>query len=363
MFNTSNYINYIHLKNKKPLLGAMWEPMIEPSNEILSKYKTGTVISADEFSPQIMIKTAEFIRNKADSLKSDLPFAYQACCGSQWLEAILGCPVMTADNAIWAAHPIDSSLKQFLEQPICNEWLDKLLECHSVLCEWTGEDRFCSVPVLHGPLDILVAYMGAEKLGFTFYDEPELLRECLEKAADAFIKVTKALFGHMQAVKGGFAGRMHFFTQEKCVTMQNDASYLCSPINFEKFILPVEQRIVSELQCVLYHMHNTSLHLWEQISGVGYKGIQVSVDPNGGPIEEQIEIYGIMQKITPIILSCWSMEQMDMLADAIASEGLCLTFIPSPEQSQITDTGAFKEFDEWNEYYTRRISSPAPKQG
>lgn len=362
MFRASNYVDFINSKNKRPLLGAMWEPMIEPPKKILSKYKTGAEITADEFSSQLMIKTAEFIERKAHMLQSDLPFAYQACCGCQWLEAILGCPIVTADNAIWAGHPQDSSLEMFLEQPISNQWMDKLLECHSALCEWTGDEKFCSVPVLHGPLDILVAYIGAERVGLAFYDEPVQLKECLEKAADVFILITKLLFKHMRAIDGGYAGRMHFFTQDKCTTMQNDASYLCSPANFEKFIMPVEQRIVSELSCVLYHMHNTSLHLWKHISKVGYKGIQVSVDPNGGPMEKQIEIFSNMQKCAPLMLSCWHMDQINMLADVLAPEGLCLTFIPSPEQTQITNTGAFKEFDKWNKYYTRRISSPVPKQ-
>ena len=359
MFNVSNNMDYINKKIKRPLYGAMWEPMIEPPKVILNKYKTGTLISADEFSPQIMIETAELIRPKADILQTDLPFAYQACCGSQWLEAILGCPIMVAENAIWAGHPQGSSLERFLKQPICNEWLDKLLECHAALCEWADGERFCSVPVLHGPLDILVAYVGAENIGFSFYDQPELLKSCLEKAADVFISVTKMLFKNLQAVDGGYAGRMHFLTEEKCVTMQNDASYLCSPQVFEQFILPIEKAIVSELDCVLYHMHNTSLHLWGHISEVGYKGIQVSVDPNGGPMEEQIKIYNSMQKQAPLMLSCWDMSQIDMMADALAPEGLCLTFIPSPEQSQILNTGAFREFDEWNEYYMSRISSPA----
>ena len=353
----SNDLSRAFLKksNARPLYGLMWEPMIEPAEDACGNTgHTGMQIKPQDVCAKAMVGTAAQICRHLNELETDLPFAFQACNGNQWLEAILHCKIVQAKNAVWAKPPHGAALDTFLREPPDGEWAQKLLECHCAMSEWAGGVRFCAVPLLHGPLDALVAYLGVETVGYAFYDEPNRLRQCLEKATDVYISVAKMLIASQSPVMGGYASRMHIFTELPSVTMQNDASYMTSPALFDAFLLPLERRIVAELPCTVYHMHNTSLHLWERIAGLGCAAVQVSVDPNGPPLAEQVAIYRKMQQSVPLMLSCWSTAQMDELAMRLRPEGLCLTLIPALQESRPGADGGFRGMEAWNAYCRAR---------
>ncbi len=351
MFNQALYCDFLAKKNNRPLFSCMWEPMINPSEEIVSKAAADQILQAEHVEPEPILDIADIVINSLMQLKGDLPAAIQASGGHQWLEGICGCRIMASDGQIWASHPSRNSLDDFLNLPLTEVWEEKLLQCHKETVRYVRGRCFAAVPVLHGPIDILSAFMGTENLAYAIYDEPEKLKMALSKAGEVFCRVSQKLTEVLEPYKGGYSGRMYLYTKKPCATLQDDNSYMTSPSVFKEFLEPIERHIVGSLPCTVYHMHNSSLHLGKIVADYGMATIQVSVDPNGPPMDEQIAVYEEMKRKTPLVLSCWNFDDMELLRQKLSPQGLALTFIPGPDGCQINADGAFDDMEAWQKMY------------
>lgn len=353
MFNQKLYRDFLEKKNSRPLFSCMWEPMLNPSADIAGCVKSDKVLQAENVQPKHILDIANTVLKVLAQLKGDLPCTVHASGGHQWLEAVCGCRIMASDGQIWASQPEKNSLDDFLGAPVNEDWEDKLLQCHSEIVHFAQGRCFASVPVLHGPMDILSAFAGTEDLSYAVYDEPEKLTQALNKAGDVYCRIAGKLANMLLPYMGGYCGRMYVYTQKACATLQDDSSYLTSPELFKGLLEPVERRIVESLPCTVYHMHNSSLHLGTVIAGYGMAAVQMSVDPNGPPMEIQIRTYEDMKRRTPLVLSCWSLEDMELLRKKLTPQGLALTYIPFPDGCQINNSGAFDDMPMWQEAYDK----------
>ena len=348
--------DYLNLQNERPLFMPMWEPSLVPAANLRQQKNGNRRLLACDVEPSGLIENAELIYGNLASLKGDFPFAFHAGGGNQWLEAICGCEIYVSGGSIWAKPPPDDSLQKFLERDVDAEWIKTLNECHYEMVKWAEGKAFCALPVIHGPLDILVAHVGVMEISYAMYEEPDLLMCALNKATDICVDITHNLASMLKPESGGYASRMHIYTPKPCTTVQNDASYMMSPENFKKYLEPLEKRIVSCVPNSVYHMHNTSLHNLETIASLGCCAVQISVDPNGPHINEQIKIYEEIKKRVPLVLSCWTLETLEYLNNSLTPSGLALTLTPSPEHTQLDENGRYAGFDEWNYAYSTLTS-------
>ena len=351
MFDPVLYSDFLARKNTRPLFSCMWEPMINPSAEIVSNASEDKILYAEHVQPKHILDIADTVLKTLVQLEGDLPPALQASGGHQWLEAICGCKIMASDGQIWASHPDKNSLDDFLNAPLHIEWEEKLLQCHTDMVNFANGRCFVAVPALHGPIDILSAFVGVEELSYAIFDEPEKLKRALSKAGDVFCRVAGRLTDALIPFRNGYCGRMYIYTDKACATLQDDSSYMTSPAAFKEFLEPIERRIIERMPCTVYHMHNSSLHLSPIIAEYGMAAIQMSVDPNGPPMEVQIAVYEEMKRKTPLVLSCWSLEDMELLRQKLSPQGLALTFIPALDGCQINGRGAFDDMPVWQEAY------------
>lgn len=361
MFNRDLYLDFLAKKNKRPLFSCMWEPMINPSDEIIKLARENNLIHPEDVQPLHILNIARSVLKTLLDLKGDLPVALQASGGHQWLEAICGCKIMASNGQIWASNNGENTLDGFLNLPVSVEWEEKLISCHEEIVQFSKGICFAALPVLHGPIDILSAYLGTENLAYAFYDEPDKLKRAIKKAGDVFIRVGKKLVNALIPHEKGYCGRMYIYTKKPCITLQNDNSYLASPEMFKEYLEPVEQSIIKSFPSTVYHMHNTSLHLGNIVADYKMDAIQMSVDPGGIPLEKQIDVFEQMREKTPLILSCWSFEDMEFLRSNLTPQGLALTYIPEPDGCTINKDGAFDEFGLWQEMYDNWIESYSNK--
>jgi hypothetical protein len=355
-FNPELYKDFLARKNNRPLFACMWEPMINPSREIVSRATTDKVLHAEDVQGKHILDIAHTVNKTLMELKGDLPIAMQASGGHQWLEAICGCSIMASDGQIWASHPEHNTLDDFLNAPLSTVWEEKLLQCHSEIIRFAQGRCFAAVPILHGPIDILSAFVGTENLAYAIYDEPDKLKQALKKAGDVFISIAKELTDALIPFMGGYCGRMYLYTERACATLQDDNSYMTSPAVFKEFLEPIERLIIETLPCTVYHMHNSSLHLGKIVAEYGMATIQMSVDPNGPPMDEQIAVYEDMKQETPLVLSCWNLDDMELFRQKLTPQGLALTFIPQPDGCQLNERGSFDDMPLWQEAYENWIN-------
>ena len=349
-FNTRLCEDFLCGRNKRPLFGVMWEPTLLPpeSLNIIGEKKTLKPDDIDEVELSVM---AQNILEASHAWRQDMPFSVQPGGALQWMEAICGCEIVAANGQIWAQSNNKEHLDLLISGNISEMWMNKLFDCTKRLSEDLGSKWFNSVPVLHGPLDILYAIMGGEEVVYCMYDEPELFNKAISAAASAFLRVSKKLASILKPVSGGYCSRMHIYTKKPCVTLQNDATYLTSPEMYKEFILQSEKNIVTGLPQTVYHAHNSSFHILEEISEHNSTVLQITVDTNGPPIKEQIEVYRRVKEKLPIVLSCWNFNDLERFMEELTPEGLSLTFIPAPDGCKINSQGTFDEILEWNERY------------
>lgn len=351
MFSRELYLDFLNNRNKRPLFSCMWEPLLNPSGEIMEQVQANGIVYPENVKPGHIINIAGTVLKTLNSLNGDFPVALHASGGYQWLEAICGCRIMASNGQIWASHDEKNTLEDFLNTSVSGKWEEKLLQCHKAIVKFSENVCFAALPVLHGPVDILSAYLGAENLAYAFYDCPDILKLAIAKAGDIFTRVGKKLIESLVVHDEGYCSRMYIFTEKPCVTLQDDSSYMISPEFFREFLEPVERSIVKSFPCTVYHMHNSSLHLANIVADYGMTAVQISVDPCGISVEEQADVYEGVKKKTPLILSCWSFDDMEYFRKNLTPQGLALTYIPVPDGCEINNNGSFEEFDLWQKMY------------
>jgi len=351
MFDVNYFESFLAKENTRPLLGCMWEPMINPTAEIASGASDDGILHAFDVQPKDILAIAEKVMETLLRLKGDFPVVIHASGGHQWLEAICGCRILASKEQIWASLPQKHTLDDFLNTALDKDWENKLIQSHKMIVDYSSGLCFAAVPVLHGPIDIISAYMGTMELALAIIEEPEKLKLTLRKAGDAFLDISKKLIGFLKPFNGGYCGRMYTYTKKANATLQNDASFLTSPDVFNELLEPIDRKIMKSLPNAVYHMHNSSLHLASIIADYGMPVMQLSVDINGPAIDKQIKTYEKIKQKTPLVLSCWSLKDMELLRKNLTPQGLALTYIPAPDGCRINDSGSFDDFDLWQQAY------------
>ncbi|MGI6326137.1 MAG: hypothetical protein ACOX1U_04060 [Saccharofermentanales bacterium] len=156
------YDKFLTKTNKRPLFSCMWEPMLNPTNEILEMASYDKILQPKQVNSQHILNLAYSVFETHATLYGDLPFAVHASAGHQWLEAICGCKIMVSNGQIWATQPERNSIDDFLDAPLIEDWEDILVKCHSEIVSFADGRCFAAVPVIHGPLDILSTFLGSE---------------------------------------------------------------------------------------------------------------------------------------------------------------------------------------------------------
>lgn len=345
-------------KNTRPLYTCMWEPAL---NTAVGNLPEGVELSPGHVSEEAVLELCRRILASAPEIAGDLPISVQAGGGYPWAEAACGCRVVYRDGQLWALPPDDNTLEDFLKLQPRQDWAERLFSLHSAVTKLAGVS-LAALPVLHGPLDILSAFLGGEELAYAFYDDRDLVAAAIEKAADIltglFLELSKAT---QEAGEGPYVSRMHIVASEPAATLQNDASYLVTPQDYRELVLPAEQKMRSKLPFVTYHMHNSSLHHLETIADLRPDVIQLSVDASTVPLEEQARRYESAQKRAPLLLSCWSYQELEFFHDVLSHQNLGLSYIPAPDGCAILPLGGFAGQAEWNACY-RRMAAPEQQE-
>ncbi|NIV30391.1 MAG: hypothetical protein GWN58_13115, partial [Anaerolineae bacterium] len=103
----------------------------------------------------------------------DVPWAAFPLMTMPWVEAIIGCPIHHRDGNIWAGHWLDTyERRDEIELRPGNPWLERLLEFTDWLAR-VSDGRFpVSVSLMRGPLDLLAAIRGSERMCLDLFDYP-----------------------------------------------------------------------------------------------------------------------------------------------------------------------------------------------
>lgn len=202
----------------------------------------------------------------------DIPYAAAALIYVPWMEAILGCPVLAADNSLWV-DPIVRDWDSWLDSRLPleeNPWFQKLLEMTRALVQHSRGRYPVGQTLMRGISDCLSTLRGASVFALDFIDNPQEVRKAARKVADVFIEVAKAQLALIPSSALGYisSGCHRAWAPEPMVWLQEDALSLLSPTIFREFILPEDRRILNQFTWTGFHLHGNVPWAVEDIAGL-----------------------------------------------------------------------------------------------
>jgi len=331
--NRQHMIQFLARANPKALKGPIWEGDIEPLPSL--RERTGEYLTPDMISVQEMVSRAgEIISQSSRHDLGDLPQTVSASFNVPWLELLCGCRARIQGDSIWAEAPgVDYDTLSRLTFDPGNPWFQKWLECQRVLGQFAAHRFPVTVPVTHGPLDLLSAVRGPEQLCLDLLDRPVEVKEALARVTEVWIAAAQALLAVTPLFEGGMCSRMKIWLPGPSVTLQDDATALLSPTSYSEFVKGLEEQMARAFRYHTYHSHSTSAHLLDQIADLpDLASIQITLDPNG-PSRPKLQsmIKNVLRK-RPVLLCVWDREWAEWCEEALDPGGVCIAYLISREE-------------------------------
>ena len=262
----------------------------------------------------------------------DVPWAAYPLVSVPWVEAIAGCPIHNSGGNMVARPWVEDygQLRELKIEP-SNRWLAKLLEFSSFLVK-LSDGRFpVSNSLMRGPLDLLAAARGSERMCLDLYDRPGEIDGALERLTDIWIQVAREQASRIPSFQGGYSfGQIDLWGRKQGGWFQNDALALWSPELHLTHARACEERLSRSMDATGMHLHPHSLFAVEELvrmSGLGV--IEVNYEkPYGMPLAQMMP--HLRRAIESKRLSLWGEfdeVELQLLKDGLPTSGLSLQLI------------------------------------
>jgi hypothetical protein len=324
----------------RPLLSA-WIgsfAIAEMYPNAMATFPQGQIHPADlDFS--ILAKDYDRLYEDHARAGSDVPWAAFPIMTLPWVEAVLGCPIYHRDGNIWAGHILEyyEQLDEFT-QIESSPWFAKLLEFTHWLVHRFEQRTPISTSLMRGPLDLLSALRGPERMVLDLFDYPEQVSAALEKLTNVWIKVARAQQAVIPPFEGGFAfGQINLWSRLRGGWFQDDALSLWSPKYHRRHLLPQEIRLAGCLPLTGIHLHPSGLYAVNDLVAISdLDVIEVNYDVGGPPLADLIpSLKTAIQNKRLVIWGDFLQDELRLLYHSLPVQGLALQVIaPSPEAFQ-----------------------------
>jgi len=278
---------------------------------------TPDMLDVEALTPEVGTRNRQKRLVQGDLLRSESPFSR-----IPWMEAIVGCEIHSgAGEAMWPRPALGPSYEG-MERIVPgddNPWLSRLLDLTRVLVEANDGSYLVSHTLQRGPIDMLSALLGDVRMGLAFYDEPQKVEEVLQRATQAFIKVTKAQYALIPSFEGGWAPWVYgVWAPGTVIRFQSDSASQISPLMYQEQILPHDRAIMRAFDYSIIDLHSAgTLHLHEVLVEVEeLNAISVTMDPyeDAPALEDLVPTFAaILEAKSLSIFGAMKVEQVDWL--------------------------------------------------
>jgi hypothetical protein len=252
------------------------------------------------------------------------------------MEAIVGCGIHAgANEAMWpqpALGPKYEGIERIIPEDD-NAWLTRLLDLTRALVEANDGSYLVTHTLQRGPIDILSALLGDVRMGIAFYDEPERIEEILERAAQAFIKVTRSQYALIPPFEAGWACWGYgLWAPGTVIRFQSDSASQISPLMYQQQILPHDRAIMEAFDYSIIDLHSGgTLHLHKVLTEVEeLDAISVTLDPyqSAPRIEDLVATFrAILETKSLSISGEMTMEQVNGLREELSTGCLSINAV------------------------------------
>lgn len=265
-------------------------------------------------------------------MNQDLFHLESAYSAVPWMEAIVGCAIHAgAAEAMWpqpALGPNFEGIERITATPD-NPWLRKLLDLTSALVERNDGSYLVSHTLMRGPIDVLSALLGDERMGLALHDTPDRVKDVLARIAEAFIHVAWEQYDLIPSFHGGCAPWLYgVWAPGSAIRFQCDSAVQLSPDMYRQAVLAHDRTIIQAFDFSLVDLHSAgTLRLYPVlVEEPKLSAISVTLDrhANAPGIPELLQSFkNILDSKSLLIYGDVSRDELDTLLK-LPPRGLCL---------------------------------------
>jgi hypothetical protein len=295
---------------------------------------TPDMVDVDALTPEVGTRDLQKHLVQGDLLNGICPFSR-----IPWMEAIIGCPIHAGtDEAMWpkpALGPNYEGMDRIVPGDD-NPWLVKLLALTRALVEANDGSYVVTHTLQRGPSDMLSALLGDERMGLSFYDAQDTVREILARTAQALIKVARDQYALIPKLvdSAGQAGWVPWayglWAPGSVIRFQSDSSSQLSPRTYAEFILPADRSIMQAFDFSILDLHSAgTMHIYPVLVQVDeLDAISVTLDryENAPSVKELLPTFAdILERKSLSITGEATQEELDLMVRELPATGLAIT--------------------------------------
>ena len=289
---------------------------------------TPDLLSVEDLTPCVGHRSQD-----QNLVQGDLFHTASAFSRVPWMEAITGCPIHAGnDEAMWARPALGPNYEG-LERIVPrrdNAWVCKLLALAAALIEANDGTYVVTQTLQRGPIDILSALMGDERMSYAFYDDPDRVGQVLAEATSAFIRVVEWQYEVIPLFRGGRCLWAYgLWAPGSAVRVQSDSASQLSPKLYREFVLPSDRRIMQAFDYSLIDLHSAgTLHLASVLlQEPDVDAISVTLDryENAPSVAELLPTFAeILAAKSLCVTGEMTRQEIALLRRSLPSRGLCI---------------------------------------
>jgi hypothetical protein len=288
-----------------------------------------TAIEPQDIHPETFVEDQLRYLEISSEMGDDLCRTAMPLASLPWMEAILGCPVISAGTYL-SSRPVGEDPDRLGQEPFDpqNPWVQKYLEFIHVYHQAFGVRYPIAQSILRGPSDLACALMGAEKATIALLEQPEAMSGLLERVTSSKESFLRLQLEHLPGYEGGSViGQYEIWAPGKTVRLQEDYSTLYSPKLYVKFLKPLDQRLAGIAEYSLIHLHSSSLFLIERFLEVEQLRLfQVTKDEGTASLPQMLpNLKKIQSAGRPLIVKGrFDASDFQLLREELSPCGLCI---------------------------------------
>jgi hypothetical protein len=232
----------------------------------------------------------------------DLLFSAAPFLGLPWVEASLGCGVV-ADHTTGSTRstpPAEPEVPPFSPD---NPWVRKMLEFVPALAERSAGRYPVGVTLMRGVSDLLAALYGGGDFVLRLIDEPDRMRQAVERLTDYWIAFGRCLLDALPLFHGGTGSFFYgLWSPGRMIWLQEDAVALLSPALYREFIYPADCRIARAFENAIVHLHPTRFIPSRELVATDLAAIELHIDHDGPHAAALEEHYRTILAVKPLLV-------------------------------------------------------------
>jgi len=134
-------------------------------------------------------------------------------------------------------------------------------------------------------------WRGGTQFMYDIVDDPKGVRALAERITQHCLQVQAKVDGLLPRPEGGTChGWLYYWNPGRGFWFQEDDAIMVSPRTYRDLFLDLDRAICNSTDHAAVHWHSGMLHLLDELLTIeNLRLVQISIDPNGPPIESMLE--------------------------------------------------------------------------